>query len=200
MAKMINCIHGHQYDMDRFQSCPYCGISLEADKKKEKKRRKIISWNKKKKEENEQFVSASAAQDEVTEQIYESNKSEATQYYYEGKEEGEKPVVGWIVCVKGPEKGRDYRLHEAKNRLGRLPRCDVYLPDDQDIVMNTHAEIIFDYKSCRFYITRVEGNVCVNGQNIYQNTVLSEGDCIQMGQSDFIFIPFCKEGREWRKL
>lgn len=34
-------------------------------------------------------------------------------------------VTGWLVCVKGPEKGRDYRLHHGFNRLGRSMDMDV---------------------------------------------------------------------------
>ena len=34
-------------------------------------------------------------------------------------EKAELPVTGWLVCVDGPEKGRDYRLHEEYNYIGR---------------------------------------------------------------------------------
>lgn len=199
MAKMINCINGHQYDMDKFTSCPYCGISLETEKKKEKKRkRKIIFWDKTEKEEKNQAPAPYGAEEDLTQRLSESRESDVTRSYYEGRTPGEgKPVVGWIVCVKGPEKGRDYRLHEAKNRVGCLPQCDVYLPDDPEILRDAHAEIIYDYKSRGFYIARLEGNLYVNEQTVYQTTLLSEGDRIRMGQCEFVFIPFCKEGREW---
>ena len=33
--------------------------------------------------------------------------------------EEENPVCGWIVCVKGPRRGKDYRVMDGKNFVGR---------------------------------------------------------------------------------
>lgn len=35
------------------------------------------------------------------------------------KEMGIDPVVGWLVCISGAEKGRDYRIHSDNNFIGR---------------------------------------------------------------------------------
>ena len=29
------------------------------------------------------------------------------------------PVVEWLVCIDGPEKGRDYRIRSGNNYIGR---------------------------------------------------------------------------------
>ena len=39
------------------------------------------------------------------------------------KRTGLDPVVGWLVCIAGPDKGRDYRIHSERNFLGR-EGCD----------------------------------------------------------------------------
>ena len=32
---------------------------------------------------------------------------------------GIRPVCGWIVCIEDPRKGKDYKIHEGKNFVGR---------------------------------------------------------------------------------
>src|SRR5262249_23182140 len=49
------------------------------------------------------------------------------------KQQHFEPVVGWLVCIKGPNKGRDYRLHSDVNKLGRAPNMDVCVEGDQTI-------------------------------------------------------------------
>ena len=35
------------------------------------------------------------------------------------------PVVGWLVCIEGPSKGKDYRMIAEKNFIGRSPEMDI---------------------------------------------------------------------------
>ena len=35
------------------------------------------------------------------------------------------PVAGWLVCIDGPSKGKDYRIHEENNYIGRMKEMDV---------------------------------------------------------------------------
>ena len=43
------------------------------------------------------------------------------------QQHGIDPVVGWLVCVNGPEKGNDYRLKAKINTIGRGEGNDVSL-------------------------------------------------------------------------
>lgn len=41
--------------------------------------------------------------------------------------EEEHPVCGWIVCVKGPRRGKDYRVMDGKNFVGRADDMDIQI-------------------------------------------------------------------------
>lgn len=109
-------------------------------------------------------------------------------------------VTGWLVCTEGAEKGRDYRLHHGFNRIGRSYDMDVQVLDDPAISRENHCSVVFDDKSCRFSVLPSTGAL-----TYYQGTLLTEpkplhtGDEIRLGDSCFVFIPFCGEGRVWEK-
>ena len=46
------------------------------------------------------------------------------------KHHGNDPVVGWLVCVKGHDKGQDYRLRAKTNLIGRSREMDVQIKGD----------------------------------------------------------------------
>ena len=83
--------------------CPYCGISLitEEDKK-------------------DTFLTG----DETILQSELEDDGGRTVAFW-GNESGEDYVTGWLVCVAGPEKGRDFRLHYGFNRIGRSYQMDI---------------------------------------------------------------------------
>jgi hypothetical protein len=56
------------------------------------------------------------------------------------KHTGMDPVVGWLVCIKGTNKGRDYRLHSDLNKLGRAPNMDVCIEGDEAIARENHCQ------------------------------------------------------------
>ena len=47
--------------------------------------------------------------------------------------EEEHPVCGWIVCVKGPRRGKDYRVMDGKNFVGRADDMDIQILGDNKI-------------------------------------------------------------------
>src|SRR5688500_9538447 len=63
------------------------------------------------------------------------------------KQSGIDPVVGWLVCVQGPDRGRDFRLRPERNFLGRSDRMDVCIPGDATISRENHAIVSFNPKN-----------------------------------------------------
>lgn len=57
-------------------------------------------------------------------------------------ENGIEPVVGWLVCVNGEEKGRDYRLIRGRNRIGRDSDMDVTIRKDQKVTREEHCSVV----------------------------------------------------------
>lgn len=108
------------------------------------------------------------------------------------------PVVGWLICMSGSERGRDYRLHTGKNFIGRSTSMDIALVDDKTISREKHCSVIYEPKSNSFYAASEGGNLVYrNDEMIETPTMLREGDVITVGETKLLFVPFCKEGRIW---
>ena len=108
------------------------------------------------------------------------------------KHTGMDPVVGWLVCVKGTNKGRDYRLHSDLNKLGRAPNMDVCIEGDDAISRENHCQIAFSPRSKTYNIIPGDGrNISyLNDQDVLSAMRLTAYDRIDLGDSSFIFIPF----------
>lgn len=110
------------------------------------------------------------------------------------------PVVGWLVCMTGSERGRDYRLHIGKNFVGRSPSMDVVLADDKKISREKHCSVIYDSKGDSFYVSAEGGNlVYLNDELLESIEKLQEDDKITIGDTSLVFIPFCRGKRRWEE-
>ncbi len=108
------------------------------------------------------------------------------------------PVVGWVVCLTGTERGKDYRLHSEKNFVGRSTSMDVVLIDDKKIARDKHCSIQYDPKGNAFYLSPENGNLTyMNDQMVDSPVLLKDGDKITIGETTLLFVPFCKEERVW---
>ena len=43
------------------------------------------------------------------------------------------PVCGWIVCIEGPRQGKDYKVKNGKNFIGRADDMDIQILGDEHI-------------------------------------------------------------------
>lgn len=108
------------------------------------------------------------------------------------------PVVGWLVCIDGPEKGRDYRLRSGKNFLGRGTGMALSIPDDPKIHRENHFSVVFDPNSAKWYIVPGAGtSTYYNGKLLEDYHDLNDKDKIRAGNSDFIFKELCGEDFKW---
>lgn len=108
------------------------------------------------------------------------------------------PVVGWIVCVKGPERGRDFRIKSGRNSIGRSWKMDISIAKDEALMQAGHAHIIYSTQDGSFRLVSGDGvDILRNGEPVTQETSLEENDRIRLGVSEFVFVPYCKKGRQW---
>lgn len=117
----------------------------------------------------------------------------------EGQEQSNvQPVVGWLVCVKGPMLGNDYRIHAGYNSIGR-EIGDIHIRGDQTISREKHARIAFEHKSSRFFFGPDEGRniVYVNGEMVMNSMELHAYDVITIGNTELLFVPLCGEHFSW---
>ena len=110
------------------------------------------------------------------------------------------PVVGWLVCLEGLYRGRDYRLESENNFIGSAEEeSNVCIRGNGRISREKHAIIVFD-PECEDYSQAFalrpgleRGLVYHNGKRISQEVILNPYDVIKLGDTKLVFIPFCGE-------
>jgi hypothetical protein len=109
------------------------------------------------------------------------------------------PVVGWLVCIKGTNKGRDYRLHSDLNKLGRAPNMDVCIEGDDAISRDNHCQIAYSPRSKTFTLIPGEGRnlIYLNNEDVFSAAKLKAYDRLELGDSRFIFLPLCTDQFDW---
>ncbi len=113
-------------------------------------------------------------------------------------EGGTRPVVGWLVCVEGSDKGSDYRVYAGVNRAGRGDASDIRFYGDEQISRGVHFLIIYDPKQNLFFLSPGEGTITrLNGALLTQPQGLKPYDRIEAGETAFDFIPYCIGGHHW---
>ncbi|HYE57055.1 MAG TPA: FHA domain-containing protein, partial [Rhodothermales bacterium] len=112
---------------------------------------------------------------------------------------GADPVVGWLVVVDGPDRGRDFRLHAGRNFIGRAAEMNVALTNDPYVSRERHAVVVYDPRGNRFRVAPGEatGLVYRNGETVDTPQDLTSGDEIEVGQSKLRFVPLCTDTFRW---
>lgn len=172
---MSRCENGHLYSPKKYDQCPYCDAGVL--------------------EENQN--SQQSRQQEP--QQKQSSTGEKTLAYWDSQEGGN-PVVGWVVCIEGVERGQDYQIRSERNFIGRSEDMHITIKGDQKISRRNHAIISYNPKERNFVMipgADTTGIVYINGEAVYSPTGLTPYDVIEMGDSKFIFIPLCGQHFEW---
>ena len=109
------------------------------------------------------------------------------------------PVVGWLVCVSGPERGRSYALHRDNNFVGRGDALDVDLRCDAALHRDRPFVIVYDSRSRAFFCGLLNGcdMVRLNGAPLAATTRLNAGDRLELGQTGLWFVPLCGADFDW---
>lgn len=109
------------------------------------------------------------------------------------------PVVGWLVCISGTEKGKDFRIINERNFIGRSPEMQICLENDINVARKNHASITYNPKQRIFMLTPGEANgiIYLQGKGLYESKQIFNYDIIEIGQNRFIFIALCNESFDW---
>jgi hypothetical protein len=116
------------------------------------------------------------------------------------RREGYDPVVGWLVCTDGEARGKDFRLRDGGNTVGRDGGNDVQITGDNTISGHAHATIVYDSSTGSFHLlpkTEAKNPSRLNGKMILMPTELKARDRIQLGQTVLVFVPLCNEEFRW---
>lgn len=109
------------------------------------------------------------------------------------------PVVGWLVCTSGVEKGQSYTIVAGKNFIGRNKENDIVIKGDNAISRDKHAVIIFDPRSNKFHTQPGTSNELfyLNDEVVLEVKTLNSGDNILVGNTELKFIAFCNDNFSW---
>ena len=197
------CSAGHVYDADQFPSCPYCNRNTRA-----------IQFGATAAPAGygattapAGYGAAPAGRDDTIGQTVmpeairrrmEQERDNRTVGEFKRKL-GYEPVVGWLVCVEGPEVGKDYRLFGRINSIGRAEGNDVVLAQEHTVSQKNHVRLAYDAKHNNFQLIPGEGtNVTyLNDEPLYVPQKLNAYDVLEMGDTKLIFVPLCNERFHW---
>lgn len=197
------CSAGHVYDADQFPSCPYCNRNTRA-----------IQFGATAAPAGygattapAGYGAAPAGRDDIIGQTVmpeairrrmEQERDQRTVGEFKRKL-GYEPVVGWLVCVEGPEVGKDYRLFGRINSIGRAEGNDVVLAQEHTVSQKNHVRLAYDAKHNNFQLIPGEGtNVTyLNDEPLYVPQKLNAYDVLEMGATKLIFVPLCSERFRW---
>ncbi len=114
---------------------------------------------------------------------------------------GYMPAVGWLVCIEGNNRGRDYRLHAGYNTIGKNPENDIAISGDDTVSRERHAVIAYDQEENLFFFAPQNGvNLLrLNGKVLMMPSEIKANDILTIGKSRFIFIPLCSENFRWEE-
>ena len=134
---LMKCPNGHHYDASRFSSCPFCGMegvnvgpaqtTVPLDVPVSQPGPSVAT---------EPLSTAIPDDDDRTLPV--------TADMLDGATEKSAPVVGWLVCTEGVNKGTDYRLHQGRNFVGRSSEMDVCILGDNTVSRSSHAIVVYD--------------------------------------------------------
>lgn len=112
-----------------------------------------------------------------------------------------KPVCAWLICIRGAQKGRDYRIVSGKNYIGRSDRMEIQILGDNEISEEDHAALSFDSREGEGTLLPSEngGMLYLNGRALYLPTALSAYDLIAIGGSEFLYLPFAGKNFSWEE-
>lgn len=188
MQKLTRCENGHYYDAEKHRSCPFCGVqNLELDIQKTMAKRS----------------QPGSGEPGVTKPVggaAQAQDAGKTVGIFK-KKIGFEPVVGWLVAVKGPEKGRDFRIVSEKNFIGRSERMDISIAGDSTVSRENHAVVSFNPKNGVFRLFPGDSKslVYLNDDELIAPEQLKPYDKIELGETELLFVPFCSESFIWKK-
>lgn len=118
-----------------------------------------------------------------------------------GKKLGLEPVVGWLVCIEGADKGKDFRLWGRINTIGSSEKMDVCIKGDKTISKENHARLGYEPKHGDYHLIPAESTnpIYLNDQVVYTPMKLSPYDVLEFGETKLIFVPLCTSRFDWEK-
>lgn len=108
-------------------------------------------------------------------------------------------IAGWLVCIGGPARGRDFRLYSGYNYIGCGQDADICIQGDAAIQLPHTAVVGYDDRMNLFSFSSCGGRsaVRVNDKMILDAVILAPYDRLSVGKTTFLFVPLCGPHFRW---
>lgn len=209
---LVKCPNGHYYDSSRFgNNCPHCGMSGAASIGADQT---TVPLNIPDAPQPANAVTEplTVSQPVVSQPVVsqpanvtlpivsdDDRTLPVTADMLDGMAEKPAPVVGWLVCTDGVNKGTDYRLHQGRNFIGRSPEMDVCILGDNTVSRSSHAIVVYDPRS-NVYLAQPGSSkelFYVNDKLVLNPIELKAMDLLNIGDTKLMFVPLCGEQFHW---
>lgn len=213
MTTWTACPNGHRYDSSLTSECPECAMLrrfMIPQKRFEPGGNENVGFHIVRKNAEEPEVSMNSNGSSIREEhhcpvpssdLIDGSYGETMAVDCDGKHRAkrEQLVTGWLVCVDGPEKGKDYRLHNANNYIGRSPGMDICISGDLMVFEDKHAVVAYNSQENNFFFSPSGGKsiVRLNGKPVLMPQEIKYGDRLQIGRTVFLFVPLCGIHFQW---
>jgi hypothetical protein len=180
MAKMKMCDKGHNYDPKKHSSCPFCAVpGLDVRPARPGTEDDTVTVGRTDPAAPDVDKDATVRRGIV--------------------DWGIDPVVGWLVCIEGADRGRSYLVKSERNFIGRSEKMNICIHGDDTISRENHATISFNPRNNNFKLSLGEsrGLVYLNQEEVDVPTTLKPYDIIELGRTKLIFVPLCGERFQW---
>ena len=182
--KLLRCNAGHYFDADAFAYCPHCADGENSAT--------IESVTVPSHPSALDMTAPPTAQTgwghvpqnnnpDVTVPLDKSGAvdNDATIGVYTRKDAVIQPVAGWLVCIKGPSLGRDYRIVSGRNSIGRDSSNTIAIIEDRSISRQKHAIVTYDPHSNSFFVQPGESSeMCyVNNKVVLDSIQIGRASC-----------------------
>lgn len=203
--EMKRCEKGHYYDASRTPECPYCNgtsgsinLTRAIDQGSGNVSKTMPIGATVPMSQDNPSISKTRPLETPSSSNMAKGEIDKTVALFK-KDTGIDPVVGWLVCVEGGDKGRDYRIHGERNFIGRSEKMDICIRGDETISREVHAIISYDMRKniFRIYQGESKGIVYLNEEEVITAEIIKPYDSIEIGKTKLLFIPFCEERFKW---
>lgn len=206
--QLITCRNGHRYDPSLTSECPECAMFSNGTVEFEDfgAVAELIPETvdlRPNNRDNEGTIpltgGGSFTAPPVLDDEPEEMRTQFVRYDGEVVSKAERRITGWLVCVDGPEKGKDFRLFSENNFIGRGANNDVRL-SDPTVSSDRHAVVVYDPEERVFSFGLFNGSgiVRLNGKRVTRSDEeIKVGDRLKIGQGTFMFVPLCGENFQW---
>jgi hypothetical protein len=113
------------------------------------------------------------------------------------------PVVGWLVIIEGPGRGKAVEICAGMNSLGRSPGQRIRVDfGDASISGEGAAFITFEPKRQTFHINHggKANIVYLNEEAVLTPMPLTDGNTIAIGETKFRFVQLCGPDFTWEEM